>query len=808
MKIIRVIVIFILITCESFYAQKSTGSFKLIGAAADIKTLKPLSGVSVIVISKVSGKELTGSATDEKGNFTIENIPEDKIRVKFSMVGYQTQVIDSVDVDKSSHLGLIYLQSTIIELPEAVVKSIKPMIEFHADKQVINMDRLPGNSGSVTDALKNSGVIEVEPSTNKITVRGQDLKLQMDGHEYNMPSEMLAQLPAAMIDQVEVILAPGAKESAEGGTYILNLITKKNTFSNYSGMFNISPSTNGNIYGGMYLNYKADNMNIFGQAYSGYYNFRNKNETERYVYTSPAMYYQKSLSESNYKFTTGYFKLGFDYDFDEKNTSTFFVNYSGYKNTSESSGGNIVNDRNDVFQYSYNRLNNNKGTNNSISYYGFYKRTFAARGNDLILDAMYTVFTNPSESKMNNDYSNKAGTPELQNSGTEVNNKTLIVKADYSLPLNLNKVEAGYSFTYRTRKNDYNVLNFSYQTGSWLDSLSLSNVFKYTESIHAMYASYAHKLGEFDIKFGLRAENLSTDGEQITQNLNFSENFLSFFPNLNISYKLSDMYQLGFNAFRRVTYPQVYYINPFRQYTGPNTFFAGNPKLEPTYVNSYALNLSQYISVFYNYTKGSFTSAMTTENDSTIISSYLNLNNEKSYGVNLTLPYYNSAMMPIHLPDFISNCYISFNYRYSKQSGQFLTEDLSLTNKTYSLNANIGFKLWYDLDADVSIYYTPTIKNRRTVSSERKYVYLYLSKTFFERKLRFYISVNDVLNTQKGNYETIGGNYYMKSYYESFNSRSISLGISYIFNDYKDRRDRNLDDGRDSSGDRSGGGIQ
>ena len=56
------------------------------------------------------------------------------------------------------------------------------------------------------------------------------MKLQMDGHDYAMPGEMLAQLPASMIDQVEVILAPGAKESAEGGTYILNLITKKNKF--------------------------------------------------------------------------------------------------------------------------------------------------------------------------------------------------------------------------------------------------------------------------------------------------------------------------------------------------------------------------------------------------------------------------------------------------------------------------------------------------------------------------------------------------------------------------------------------------
>ncbi len=780
------------------FAQQTSENFKLIGSVVDLMTSKPLANTSVVVFSKSSGKELKGIATDEKGNFTLENIPEGKIRAKFSMVGYQTQVIDSVDINKSPRIGLIRLMPTSIEMPEMVIKSMKPMIEFHADRQVINVDRLPGSSGTITDALKNSGLVEVDPSTNKITVRGQGLKLQMDGHEYNMPSEMLAQLPATMIDQVEVILAPGAKESAEGGTYILNLITKKEAFSNYSGMFTISLSSNKRNFGGTYLNYKADKLNLFGQAYGSLMEMSNKNENERYVYTSPTMYYQKYLGEAKNSFFSGYFKVGFDYDFDANNSTTFFVNYNGYKYNSESNGNSLVNDKNNIFQYSYNGLYNNGGANTNLSFYGFYKKKFAAKGHELTFDAMYTLYGDLTDSKNNLDYSNRIGKPQLQNSNTDVNAKTLILKTDYVLPIGQNRLEAGYNFTYRTRNNDYKVENFSYLTGNWLDSLKMGNLFKYYESINALYVTYAHKLGDFDIKLGLRTENLSTEGNQITQNLNFKENFLSFFPNFNVSYKISDMFQLGFNAFRRVTYPQIYYINPFRRYLSPNYYFAGNPKLEPSFVNSFAINLSQYISVFYNYTTGSYTSAMTTENDSTILSSYLNLNTEKSYGINLTLPYYNSPMMPFHLPDFISSFYISFNYRYSEQSGQYLTEDLSLTDKTFTLNTYLSLKLWYDIDASVSLMYTPKIENRRTVRSEMKYLSLFLSKTMMERKLRIYIQVNDLLNAQRSNSESIGGNYYSRSYYEMINSRSIGIGISYMFNDYKDRRDRNIDDGRDA----------
>jgi len=31
------------------------------------------------------------------------------------------------------------------------------------------------------------------------------------------------------------------------------------------------------------------------------------------------------------------------------------------------------------------------------------------------------------------------------------------------------------------------------------------------------------------------------------------------------------------------------------------------------------------------------------------------------------------------------------------------------------------------------------------------------------------------------------------------NSQSIGIGITYMFNDYKERRDRNIDDGRDAA---------
>ncbi|MGE5430393.1 MAG: TonB-dependent receptor domain-containing protein [Syntrophomonadaceae bacterium] len=800
MKLAVYLFIFLFTFGTLLIAQKAPESFKLTGTMTDESTGKGLASATITILSKTGNKTLAGSTADEKGNFTVDNIPESNVRVRLSMMGYQTVLVDSLDLAQSSRLGLIKLKSSAIVMPEVVIKSLKPMIEFQADRQILNIDRLPGSSGTVTDALKNSGVVEVDPQSNKISVRGQNVRIQMDGHEYPMPAEMLAQMPASMIDQAEVILAPGAKESAEGGTYILNLVSKKNTFDNFSGSVSITTSTDKSMGGGLNLNYKKDNLNIFAQGFGRYSKFTGESESQRITYASKSLYNQTSTGKNNSTSPFGYTKLGFDYDFNERNSMTLYGTYNFNNFSSKSPSDFAVMNSAGQYQYGYNRDGYNKGNYGTLSLYGFYKKKYETKGNELTFDLMYTSINNPAENKMKLDYSNKPGMPEMQNSSTGVNAKTMVFKTDYVLPISSSRLEAGYSFTYRNRENDYDVLNYSYIFNDWKDSLGLSNLFGYKERINALYTSVSYKAGNFDIKGGIRGENLNTEGNQVTTNTNFSENFLNFFPNLNVSYRFTDLFNLGFNTFRRVTYPQIYYINPFRQYSGPNSYFAGNPKLRPYYVNSYAVNLSQYINVFYVYSTGYYTNAIATENDSVMISSFINLNSGKTFGVDLTLPYYNSPMMPFHLPDFITMLNIQFHYLSRKQIGQYIREDLSMTENSYNINANLGLKLWYDIDFTCYMYYRPKTKTRIAYSGESKYFGIYFSKTFMDRKLRLNISMSDPFLWQKSIGESFGSGYYSRWSYVSQNSRSISLGISYMFNDYKDRRDRNIDDGRDGAG--------
>ncbi|MGE5621339.1 MAG: outer membrane beta-barrel protein [archaeon] len=787
----------LLIFYSMSFAQTAKETFKVSGAIADSATGKGLSGVSVVVFSRSDNKNLTGGTTDEKGNFSIENIKKRNVRIRFSMVGYQTKTLDSVDLDETPRVGLFKLRSTVIQMPEIVIQSVKPMVEFRVDRQVINMDRVPGNMGSVTEALRNSGSVEVNPSDNKITVRGQTVKLQMDGRPYEMPVDMLAQMPASMIEQVEVILAPGAKESAEGGAYILNLVSKKNTMDNYNGSVNISSSTSNMTYGGLNMNYKEGKLNLFSSLFGSLGKQSYIYESDRFNLDSKSLYHEVSRTENSMPQNSVNFKLGADYDLDANNSFTFYGTYGRSKYDGDTKGGNSVWNSNNMLQYTYSNNTKSGNTWSNISFYGFYKKKFETKGHEITFDAMYNSMEMPSNSDLNIGYSYKPGAPYQQKSSTGVDAKTFIFKTDYVNPIGTGKLEAGYNFTYRTRDNDYSVLDYSYFANAWQDSLKLSNLFRYSEDIHALYTTYSQKFGRFDIKAGVRAENLHTLGEQKTGGENFTGNFFNLFPNINVGYKLNDMFMLTFNAFRRVTYPQVYYINPFKQYMGPNSYRMGNPGLKPYFLNSFSLSLSQYINTYYVFSNGMFTRFTGSVDDSVSVYSFINIGNNKTYGIELTLPYFNSPMMPFHLPDFIQMMNVVWGYTYREQQGQYLQENLTYSDKRWWLRANLSMNLWYDVSMSTYFMYSPKSKNTRMTSSETKMLYLSFNKSFFDRKLKVSLSFSDLLRAMKFNSETFGSNFYSAELFTLNNSRSISLGITYMFNDYKEHRERNIDDGRD-----------
>jgi hypothetical protein len=299
-------------------------------------------------------------------------------------------------------------------------------------------------------------------------------------------------------------------------------------------------------------------------------------------------------------------------------------------------------------------------------------------------------------------------------------------------------------------------------------------------------------------------EDLHSNGDQLTSNESFENNFLNFFPNISVAYKATDLFNFSLSANRRVQYPYMGYLNPFKKYTGVNQYSTGNPNIQPMFANYYNLNLTQYVSVFYSTSSGSATSVGSVVNDSVYISSPINLSSTKLAGFSINLPYYNSPMAPFRLPEFISSININYNYTKQKQEGSYLNENLNYTSKSNYVFASLDLSLWYNISADMFFYYRPKTEDIRNSSNEIKYLSMTLTKSFFNKRIKIRLNFDDILNSSNYESKTYGTDYFSYNKYVYKNSRSISVGITYMFNDYKERRDRDVDDGREMSGDSKG----
>src|SRR5674476_768972 len=113
-KSIIFIVILHLFLCIIVNAQsKPNGS--LSGKVFDKSTNQPLEYATISLISKPSGKIITGTVSDTKGAFVISNIPFDTYQVYIEFIGFEKVTLDNVIIKsdrRSVSLGTISLSSS------------------------------------------------------------------------------------------------------------------------------------------------------------------------------------------------------------------------------------------------------------------------------------------------------------------------------------------------------------------------------------------------------------------------------------------------------------------------------------------------------------------------------------------------------------------------------------------------------------------------------------------------------------------------------------------------------------------------
>jgi outer membrane receptor for ferrienterochelin and colicin len=159
---------------------------------------------------------------------------------------------------------------------------------------------------------------------------------------------------------------------------------------------------------------------------------------------------------------------------------------------------------------------------------------------------------------------------------------------DYVLPLPKSQsLKMGYAF----EQDGYGFDN----VGATVDPVSgvqsidpsLTNIFRFSQRIHAVYQSYQGGVGSWVWLAGVRSEWTTTDALLITTNLSTRSRYADLFPSLHVDRALSDRATLSLGASRRVTRPDPSFLNPYVDHEYTPNLRAGNPSLRPQYTQSF-----------------------------------------------------------------------------------------------------------------------------------------------------------------------------------------------------------------------------
>ena len=604
-------------------------------------------------ITKKTSEAILGTMlTAANGDFSFENLPVmGNFKLSISSVGYKKlekqlsfgikmgggqsmqEMMALVDKD----LGNIKLEESPNDLQSVTVTSTaKPQFEMGIDRKIFNVDKnLVSTGQTAVEVMKSIPNLNVDIDGN-VTLRNASPTLLID----NRPTTLtMDQIPADIIDKVEIITNPSAKYDASGGNAgILNIVLKKNKKNGYNGGIRSGIDMRGKFNGGGDLNLRDNKLNFSLSANINGRKSISNSKNEREILGTSLPSFVNTISDNTGNGSFNFYRAGMDYLPDNRNSFSLYTNIM--QGAMGSTGTQTLDSLNNKPATRLDNASNfdflNKG-----GQLGF-KHLFAEQGHEITADFNYNESTSNNWSTVNSSFLN-------QRSNGAGNNKNYTTNIDYAREFkNAVKFETG--IRYNTR-DEYNSRD-QFRNNIYLSSVSTK--YNYGENILAGYVNLNGKKNNLSYQVGLRAENRSytvdVQNNKGFDSLHFKKSFpISLFPSAFITYKVNDKQDVQLNYSKRINAPNFFQLQPFPDYTDPLNISVGNPNLDPQFTHSFELGYNNayqkgsnfLANAYYKYSTNLITNYIykainPITNDSAFYSSYINANTAITYGLELS----------------------------------------------------------------------------------------------------------------------------------------------------------------------------
>ncbi len=608
------------------------------GQVKDKNTNKNIEFCNVTVSDK-KDSIILNTATNEKG-FFYARVEKGIYKLIFSYIGYDNDTADFKKYSKNTFTGIFKLKKQDNQLEEVLINA--GTTELKTDKDIIFITKkLKIGTSDTKDVLNKINGIYYDYHARTITVDGENkVILLVNGLEKN--NEYIKNIPSERIKKIEIIRDPDGKYGLLGYSAVINIILKKDYKGTELFIYNNNESdffkenkaqicAINNFYAS--INYTENKINIYSLVSNNYKNLYDPTEIKK-EFTAAGIVQNNTMIQNNndytYKNTTNYYTFGIDYYINPKHTISFESSLNDFpesKDTREEyyrvtkTAGTTLTDEYFTENYTDSR---NKYYRNTV----FYKYIINSR-NTLNADFSYTRYTDDYD-KIYNEFNRFESTEQ----GRNTKDNTIFYLNFYNKISDKSSLRAGYGNINTYIKNTNSFLakdlidNSDYKT---TDSLT------YTDVRHHVYLYFLFKpFKKTSIKIGGTFETDKPEYENISL-----KRFYAFCPYADFKYK---NFKIKYRATSK--YPMIIQINPFTEITDKQTFFEGNPELEPFTVHKIYLRSDFFgnklsIKPYYYFSKNYITKTATLKKDTIVEYSYANVDKFSKTGIkiNFTVPF-------------------------------------------------------------------------------------------------------------------------------------------------------------------------
>lgn len=768
-----------MLVCLSLSAQTRP---TIKGRVVDSTTNKAIEFANVVVTD--SDNKTIASTSVNGGEFLLKGLRKGECYLSVMLVGYQPYTSEKLIVaEQSIDLGTISLQEVEMGLEEVVVSGEKSRIVYKLDRQ-----RISGNSslsaagGTAIDILSSTPSVRID-ADGGVSFRGSTgFLVYVDGKQSPLEgAQALAQIPAANIEDIEIITTPSARYRTDGDVGIINIITKRSNDEGFSGTLNTSGSTIGAWNTDLTLSYKKGSSRWYIGGTLG--EDKGKSDFDQTKTTIVDDFTTTSIANGTRQRNNSTWVGSLGWEFTKNDHSLLIEAQSGMMKTGR--GGDMLYDEhrqqgntviNDNLYDSHDRYSNEKQLAQIATDYVW---KVNERGDKFTLSGRFRYDWYALEYTESNMFELSGERYEGTRGYESEHHWDIDASANYQLNYSPSgKAEVGYQFTSYSEHGEYNIKYWDRPKHDfeWQDDLHAP--FYYRRQIHSAYLMLNHSFGNLEVDAGVRADHTI---DEMTIEIEGASRYIKrteLFPSAHLAYSAGDnVFSAGYSY--RTNRPGIWQLEPYITYEDYYTKMTGNPDIDPEYIHSAEVGYRRAIAekhslaltAFYRHRTDVRERVRVAYEPGVTLDSLINAGNDRSWGVELSARIKAARAWDITLNGSL------FDYKFTADYEG--CSDARNTSYTLAMinNFTLGSTTRLQVDANVV---GPTV-----LSQGREDAYYYfdvaLRQQLFNKRLTASLVMHDVLRTARyNNYRispTLISTTHVKPKYPN-----IVLAISYAFN--------------------------